>query len=210
MTAEPRKPGTDGFRQFLRWLDQGADSEGLNYLELRRRLVIYFDRKNCRAPDELADETLNRAARRLEEEGTITDASPAHYCYILARYVFLEYQRRGEHRYVSLDALPESGAASSALAAPAPVTEPRQELLLGCLERCSRKLDPDHRDLIFEYYQGEKREKIEHRRTLAARLGLTPNALSIRACRIRDKLEACVRRCSGEGRHDFTDSVSSG
>jgi hypothetical protein len=39
--------------------------------------------------------------------------------------------------------------------------------------------------------------KIALRRKLAARLGVTMNALSIRACRIRDRLEACVRACSG-------------
>src|SRR5262245_31590503 len=81
---------TEGaFHGLLRWLDEGADSDGERYLEMRRRLVLYFDRKNCRAPDELADETLNRVARRLEEEGSITSDSPAHYCYIVARYVLL-------------------------------------------------------------------------------------------------------------------------
>jgi hypothetical protein len=54
---------------------------------MRRRLVQYFDRKNCLRPDELADETLNRVARRLEEKGGITDTPPARYCYILARFV---------------------------------------------------------------------------------------------------------------------------
>jgi hypothetical protein len=67
------------FRQFLNWLDQGVDSSGEKYLEMRRRLVGYFDRKNCLTPDELADETLNRVARRLEEEGAITDTPPARY-----------------------------------------------------------------------------------------------------------------------------------
>ena len=33
---------------------------------------------------------------------------------------------------------------------------------------------------------------------LAGRLGLTMNAVTIRACRIRDKLESCVRTCSAE------------
>jgi len=57
----------------LKWLDGGADSGGERYLEIRRRLVSYFDRRNCTSPDELADETLNRVARRLEEKGAITD-----------------------------------------------------------------------------------------------------------------------------------------
>src|SRR6185369_9201126 len=87
----------NAFRRFLDWLDQGEDSGGHGYLEIRKRLVLYFDRKNCLFPEELADETLNRVARRLDEEGAITTDSPAHYCYIVARFVFLE-SLRTQHR----------------------------------------------------------------------------------------------------------------
>ena len=74
------------------WM-KAAILTGLKYLEMRRRLVSYFDRKNCATPDELADETLNRVARRLEEEGAIESETPARYCYIVARFVFMEYLR---------------------------------------------------------------------------------------------------------------------
>ena len=63
------------------------------------------------------------------------------------------------------------------------------------MERCLSKLPPDDRDLIVEFYRGQQRSKIEGRSKLAARLGLTANALNIRACRIRGKLEACVSGC---------------
>src|SRR5215470_10746617 len=81
------------FARFLEWLDEGENSQGQKYLDMRRRLVTYFDRKNCLSPDDLADETLNRVARRLEEEGEIESESPAKYCYTVARYVFLESLR---------------------------------------------------------------------------------------------------------------------
>jgi hypothetical protein len=74
------------------------------------------------------------------------------------------------------------------------ITEKR----LGCLDRCAGKLDALNRNLILKYYTGEERAKIENRRSLAEGLGITMNALSIRACRIRDKLEACVRQCLDE------------
>src|SRR5215467_6390514 len=83
----------DAFTKLLNWLDEGNDSKGERYLEIRRRLVQYFARKNCLSPDELADETLNRVARRLTEEGAIESDTPAHYCYIVARFVFLEQLR---------------------------------------------------------------------------------------------------------------------
>ena len=78
------------FHRLLQWLDQGSDSQGERYVEIRDRLMIYFGRRNCPAPEDLADETLNRVARRLEEQVSIDDIVPAHYCYIVARFVLLE------------------------------------------------------------------------------------------------------------------------
>jgi hypothetical protein len=57
-------------------------------------------------------------------------------------------------------------------------------------------MQPENRELILDYYRGEQRAKIERRSELATRLGLTMNALGIRACRIRSKLETCVRTCA--------------
>ena len=96
----------EAFQALLEWLDQGTESDGRTYLEMRRRLVLYFDRKNCLSPDELADETLNRVARRITEEGTIETEAPAKYCYITARFVFMEYLRGMEKKGVSLDEMP--------------------------------------------------------------------------------------------------------
>jgi DNA-directed RNA polymerase specialized sigma24 family protein len=174
------------FRRFLEWLDSGIDSGGLNYLEIRSRLVFYFDRKNSTIPDELADETLNRVARRLEEEGEIQTDAPAHYCYIVARFVFLESLRTKKDSEV----LDDRFAATPDLNEEQLIENRRKQ----CLERCMQSLTPEERFLIVRYYQGTQRSKIENRRALAANLGLTMNALSIRACRIREKLERCMRK----------------
>lgn len=188
-----RSAGRSDFRKFLNWLDLGSDSNGEKYLEIRRRLVQYFDRKNCASPDELADETLNRAARRLSEEGEITGVTPAHYCYLLARFVFLEYQRRPDRGFVSMEVLPALPAVLPG-ASGLDATE-IQEKRMTCLESCLQTLQAGQRELITEYYRGERGARIEHRSSLAARLGVTTNALSIRACRIRTMLERCVKTC---------------
>ena len=70
------------FDRLLEWLDDGTESHGERYLEMRRRLVSYFDRRNRPAADELADETLNRVARTLEQTGDIATRPPARYCYV--------------------------------------------------------------------------------------------------------------------------------
>jgi DNA-directed RNA polymerase specialized sigma24 family protein len=186
------------FRQFLDWLDEGVDSGGERYLEMRRRLVRYFDRRNCRSPDDLADETLNRVARKLEEKGEIVGASPAQYCYIVAKFVLLEFGRRIEHHQTSLDDARGLGRVMPGLAPSSQLdaVEAAREKLLDCLEQCLGKLPAGDRALILEYYRGEQRAKIERRSALAVRLGLTMNALIIRACRIRNKLGICVDACA--------------
>ena len=181
------------FHRLLTWLDQGVDSDGSSYLEIRRRLVSYFDRKNCPAPDDLADETLNRVARRLEEEGAIESETPAKYCYIVARFVFMESLRESQRGTHVIDEMTRQNVGDHV-----PETEvvDDRERVLACLDECTSKLEPASRDLITRYYVGKERVKIENRRSLAESLGISLNALSIRACRIRGKLEICVRECA--------------
>lgn len=193
---EPKKNWSiteTAFERLLQWLDEGENSAGQKYLEVRGRLVSYFDRKNCLNPDELADETLNRVARRIEEEQIQTE-TPAKFCYLTARFVFLESLREKEKRNVPLD------EAGQKLASPQDLKEDVElkEKRLSCLEDCVGQLDMANRQLIIDYYYGKERIKIESRRALAEKLGLSVNALSIRACRIRDKLEKCVRKCVGK------------
>lgn len=188
---------SDAFNRLLDWLDEGTNSDGQKYLEIRGRLLDYFDRKNCLTPDELADETINRVARRLEEEGTIESETPAKYFYTVARFVFMEYLRKTEKENVSVDDA-EGQHHIDKLAAPESGDEKEtKERMLNCLEECTGKLDGNNREMIIRYYIGKEREKIENRRALAQSLGITVNALSIRACRVRDKLETCVKKCVG-------------
>jgi len=178
------------FRSFLDWLDDGQPSDGQRYLEMRDRLVRYFDRKNCLNPDELADETLNRVARRLEEEGQIQTEAPAKYCYTVARFVFLEHLRRVNNKTVPLEDV-NVGINTAEDSDSAEL----KEQMLRCLEKCTSSLDLPSRNIILRYYLGDQREKIDNRIALAKSLGVTANALAIRACRIRNKLEDCVSKC---------------
>ena len=52
-----------------------------------------------------------------------------------------------------------------------------------------------NRKLVLEYYRGEKKAKIDHRRSLAEQYGIALNALRIRAHRIRAALQECVETC---------------
>ena len=198
-TAPARKSNwvaTEGsFAALLEWLDQGLDSKGEAYLQVRRRLVTYFDRKNCLNSDDLADETLSRVQRRLEELGSIETESPAKFCYTVAKYVFLEHLRSGRAKEVSEELVDSAASKQAADAIEKEEEERERERALRCLEQCVAELDAERREMVIGYYYGEQRAKIENRRRLASKFGLTMNALSIRTFRIRERLEICVRRC---------------
>ena len=182
------------FTRLLAWLDDGTESKGERYLEVRRRLVAYFDRQNRPAPDALADETLNRISKTLEKSGAIATKPPLRYCYVIARFVLLEDLRR-ERRHVRFDDVRHANV----VAWPSPDgdggTAFVKERRLDCLDRCLRKLRPEQQNLIVDYYGDARRQRIDRRRDLAARLGITMNALAIRAWRIRATLEHCVDAC---------------
>jgi DNA-directed RNA polymerase specialized sigma24 family protein len=178
------------FERLLEWLDNGKSSNGERYLEIRRRLVYFFDRKDCRNSDDLADETLNRVARRLEEEGKIEAETPAKFCYITAKFVFLESLRDKEKHSVQIDEVVENKLVSNTSD-----EKDLKELRLRCLDNCTNNLDTTNREIIFGYYYGEERVKIDNRRDIAEKHNLTVNALSIRACRIREKLQNCMEKC---------------
>lgn len=183
------------FARLLSWLDEGTDSGGARYLEMRRRLHAWFDRKACPNPEALADETLNRVARRLTEAGAITGATPAQFCYITAKYVWLESLRQPPTAALEEVELQQRPALHAALRSEA--TEP--EARFTCLEACMNRLSQAERTLLLRYFTGEERTKIAQRQQLATELKISANALSLRLFRLRAKLEQCVRDCLAKG-----------
>jgi DNA-directed RNA polymerase specialized sigma24 family protein len=195
----------DAFDRLSEWLDDGADSNGQTVSEMHRRLVSYFDRRNRRSAAQLADETLNRVGRALQDTALITVTPPARYCYAVARSVLLE-----DIRSVLLEDLrrarlvggggdrPGSDAASAALPSTPGDLVAIRERRFTCLERCLGQLAPEQRELAVDYYRREQRQENERRLEMADRLGIAMAALSIRACRIRQSLEACVGACRQE------------
>ena len=173
------------FTKLLDRLDADRERAGERYETLRRRLTRFFEWRGAPFPDEHADETFNRVARKLDEGVTITRVDG--YCYEVARLVCLEAFKGRDSKRSSLDA-------SRIEAFESDTTEDaaRRELRMACLEDCLRALSQEGRDLVTEYYRDERRARIERRRALAERLGLRRDALANRAQRLRDNLERCV------------------
>ena len=179
------------FERLLAWLDPERERAGRRYEDIRVRLIKIFTCRGCHESEDLADETINRVARKLAVVAETYEGDRALYFYGVAHRVYLEYLRKRPAR-----------AAVPLLSAPPERTEEEraaEEREYECLERCMGGLPAVSRDLVLQYYREEKREKIEHRKRLASRLGIGLNALRIRACRIRETLYQCVQTCLGEG-----------
>ena len=184
-----------GFRRLLDWLDGGVDSKGQTYLETRRRLTSYFDRRGRPFADDLADETFFRITQTLERDGSIAVTPQARYCYVVARFVLLEdirrEQRQQRHnqstRAASAGTGGWNGQRAELLQADSGVALERR---LERLDHCLQQLTPEQRDLIVEYYSDTGQGKIARRRDMAKWLGISVNALCLRASRIRAALES--------------------
>jgi DNA-directed RNA polymerase specialized sigma24 family protein len=166
------------FDALLDWLDPKREEAGVKYEQIRVRLIKIFTCRGCVEPEDLADETINRVSKKLPEIQSSYEGDPIRYFYGVANKVHLESIRRR----------------------PLPTPPPNEsfdekEKEFECLERCIEKLRPEHRGLVLEYYQEEKRTKIDRRKQLADQLGIALNALRIRAHRIRGSLYECVRNC---------------
>ena len=187
----------EAFHKLLACLADEPERAGERYEELRRMLVKIFEWRGALFPEDCADETLNRVARRIDEGVEIKDIGA--YCYGVARLVLLETSKAADSKRVALDDVE--------LSSPRPAEDADDDTVeLECLEECLRQLPTDIREIIVQYYSEEKRARINHRKRLAEALGIPLNALRSRAQRTRDKLERCIMRClkekTGQDRHE--------
>lgn len=175
----------DAFDKLLIVFGGDRESGSEKYLEIRGNLTRFFEWRGCPFPEDHADETMNRVAKKVAEGEDILN--PAGYAMGVARLLLLEILK-GRQREQS--ALTEIGKESEAYE-----VEDDGEGRLTCLRNCLQTLSPDNRELILQYYQGEKSDKIQNRKKLMERLGIPVNTLRMRALRLRERLQGCVEEC---------------
>lgn len=171
----------DNFDSLLKWLDPNREKAGEKYETIRNGLINMFEYKGCISAEELADETIDRVAKRVEEIAGSYTGDPARYFYGVARRVYLEYLKR--RQTVELPAILKAPQADD--------TEQQYE----CLDQCMQSLTDSNRSLILQYYSERKQAKIDSRRSIRQMLNLKPSALRVRVFRIRATLEKCVLEC---------------
>jgi DNA-directed RNA polymerase specialized sigma24 family protein len=173
--------------KFLHWLDQDQVEAGTKYELIRRHLIFILTRRGCWEPEDLADETINRVARRVVEGLAETyRGDPTPYLITVARNLYLEHLETRKRERESFQNLPD----------PEP-PDPDKERADGCLTQCLRTLTEANSNLVLRFYKEDRQSKIDDRKRLAEELGISVNALRIRAFRIRAVLEQCIADCLG-------------
>src|SRR5262245_4900538 len=114
----------EAFERLLSWLDSDRDEAGRKYESIRQRLIRIFTCRGCGEAEDLADQTINRVTRKVEEIESSYLGNPALYFYGVAQKVHLEYLRLQHKR------LPD----------PPALSDDDDEAEYECLDRCMQRL----------------------------------------------------------------------
>ncbi len=171
------------FEKMLNWLHDDREIAGKKYEAIRIRLIKILSYRGCNKADELADETFDRVAKKIDSLADSYVGKPELYFFGVANNVYREFLREPklqelpyalQHQEVEIQAdFPE----------------------YICLQKCLKTLPREKRDFIVNYYEGEKIGKIDNRKDIAEDMNVKLGGLRVRAYRLRAKLQKCVYKC---------------
>jgi RNA polymerase sigma factor (sigma-70 family) len=183
-----------GFDEILAWLDPDREVAGNVYVQLRHDLAKIFVWNHCPDPEGLTDEVFDRVAEKVHHLRHTFEGDPKLFFYGVARNLVKESAKKIRTR-ASFDDIEVVAA---------PTGEAEDEMAHqreDCLHYCLQELSTENRELILAYYAKEKQAKIDHRAEIACQLGITVEALRVRAHRIRGAIEECIERCLDRKAH---------
>jgi len=179
-------PTREAWDKFLRLLDHDIEVAAEKYENIRRRLIFYFECRKRHESEDLADETITRVIKRYNEGVEIDEVM--RYCYGVARIVFLENLVTVRRN----DSVQQELIRFSTPFNPPDDSEELHTLMLT-FDECMEALSIENRQFILGYYDDSGRAKIDKRKTLTEKLGVSRNAVTLRAFQIRKKLEKCIK-----------------
>jgi DNA-directed RNA polymerase specialized sigma24 family protein len=182
------------FDKFLALLDASRAAAGVKYEFLRARLIKFFEWRNCETAEDLADTVFDRILRKIAEGERIQNVNA--YAAGVAQFVFKEDLRNPARQSESLE---ENPNVQNFAGEGAPQNDETENLRFDCLEKCLSAMDSETRRLLIAYHDTDERTMIEARRRIAESLEISLNTLRIRVCRLKSKLENCVRECVNSG-----------
>jgi len=171
-------------------LGETAEESGREYERLRSKLILFFSRRLIEFPEDLADESLDRLARRIAEGKEID--SVAAFALGIARHVALEQMGRKNRAQTMEDDFWNN--------IPAPVATLSEDVEVARMERCLKRLHPEESGLLRSYYLAKEEKPIAARGKLAEGLGISANTLRQRVFLARQRLRDCMTATEGKKR----------
>jgi DNA-directed RNA polymerase specialized sigma24 family protein len=187
------------FEALLGLLGPDRERAAERYESIRRKLTRVFAWRGFANPEELADATFDRVARKVDDGVDMHASDPYSYIHGVALRIAQEQWRADARARAVPEGLADSHAAGEwpRDAEPAATGED-VERRLQCLDECLGALEAGARELLRRYHGGSSH--IADRRALAGELGISATALRLRAFRLRATVQECVRRCAERGR----------
>ena len=164
----------DDFDRLLQWLGSDRDTAAAKYREVHRKLTRLFAFKGCNCPEDLADEVIDRVAKKLPDLPPQEAGDPNRVFYAFSKFVYLEHSRER----IPIDASVNFDGRDE---------DADLEKQHQCLDLCLEKLEKADRHLLLLYYRYSPGEKIPHRRAIAEEQQIGMNALRIKICRLRSR-----------------------
>jgi DNA-directed RNA polymerase specialized sigma24 family protein len=175
----------------LRQLSPDREQAGMEYEQLRRRLITMFTFRHCAEPESLADETLDRVARKIAESPGWGAEIPSRTGRVFGVAWNVARESFREHRPMALPEQWDPADPSSRLEDAENVERAER-----CLDACLTQLPPQERDLVLAYYREQRSARITLRSALASSLGLTPSGLRVKVHRLTGGLRSCIAACT--------------
>lgn len=180
--SKKQPPTHEAFEKLLAWLNSDRDKAVEQYETIYFRVVRILAAKGCYEAEDLADQTVNVVASKIDELTANYQGDPALYFYGVAKKLHQEWLKR-----------------RTPPPTPPPIDNTETELRCGCLEKCLQKvINADEARLVVRYHEGEGQQRIENRKQMAAELGISLNALRIRICHLQARLRPCIEECVKE------------
>jgi RNA polymerase sigma factor (sigma-70 family) len=181
-SSAPRYIRGDGIPALFAVLGNTPEKSGMEYERLRSKLILFFSRRELQFPEDLADESLDRLARRVAE-GTEIVSVPA-FALGIARHLAQEQMGRRNLPQTMDDVFWDNVTA--------PLATQSSEEEIARMERCLKKLPPADTRLLRGYYLLAEGKPMETRGRLAERLGISTNTLRQRVFLARQRLRDCM------------------
>lgn len=160
------------------------DEAGRRYLRLHTKLEGYFRIRGVADTTAAADETLDRAGRRIAEGAEVPNVD--NFCLGIARFIIKEGWRLNNRESTAfLQFLEQHNHATADV--------DRFSLMKLCFEQ----LPQSARNLLNSYCAApEGRARAKYRRELAEQMGFKVTNLRVRVTRLRQDLDNCVKELS--------------